>query len=122
MPGATARACALEYQRILRNSGGMSDPDSIRVAAQPENAEQAAPMIAPHKAGAWGLVIGAVLGLPSAHGCILWPIHHSNSTDPFPLASNHPSDDRHAGVVRQQAQPTSSWHTAVLLWPDSDPP
>ena len=57
----------------------MSDPDPIRIAAQPESAEQAAQMIAHHKAGAWELVGGAVLGLPSAQGFTLWPCRSASA-------------------------------------------
>jgi hypothetical protein len=51
----------------------MSDPDPIRIAAQPESPEQAAQMIAHHQAGAYELVGGAVLGLPAVQGFTLWP-------------------------------------------------
>src|SRR4051812_7154871 len=64
----------------------ISDPDPIRITALPESAEQAAQMIAHHKAGAWELVGGAVLGLPTVHGFTLWPFMWPDPTGSGPAA------------------------------------
>jgi hypothetical protein len=91
----------------------MCDPDLIRIAAQPESPEQAAQMIAHHKAGAYELVGGAVLGLPTVQGFVLWPFMWPDPAggSPAALTAAAAAYQQPDGTPRADVAIVTGWRT-----------